>query len=137
MVTLAEQREDFIARMQREWPTDGRIPNMCRKLLRLAPKYQRLQVARCNGDYPADNGERDTRVCENPSCGCAWAHDSFQPDGDCPDCHQEKLIEKACETFPGQVTPVFQGDPRGCTIKLRVPSGNTDDLGREGICVPC
>jgi hypothetical protein len=30
----------------------------------------------------------------------------------------------------------FNGDPRGCTVKLVVPSGATDDIGQEGICVP-
>lgn len=37
---------------------------------------------------------------------------------------------------PYNVVPVFQGDPRGATVKLRVPSGKTNDWGREGICVP-
>lgn len=31
---------------------------------------------------------------------------------------------------------VFSGDPRGCTVKLKVPSGKTNDWGKEGICVP-
>lgn len=32
--------------------------------------------------------------------------------------------------------PVFSGDPRGACVKLRVPSGKTDDWGQTGICVP-
>jgi len=32
--------------------------------------------------------------------------------------------------------PIFQGDPRGACVKLKVPSGKTDDMGREGMCVP-
>lgn len=32
--------------------------------------------------------------------------------------------------------PVFQGDPRGACVKIRVPSGKTDDYAREGVCVP-
>lgn len=28
------------------------------------------------------------------------------------------------------------GDPRGCTVKIVVPDGYTNDMGREGICVP-
>ena len=31
---------------------------------------------------------------------------------------------------------VFQGDPRGSTIKIACPDGFADDMGREGICVP-
>jgi len=30
----------------------------------------------------------------------------------------------------------FSGDPRGCTVKLVLPSGNTNDWGKEGWCVP-
>jgi hypothetical protein len=32
--------------------------------------------------------------------------------------------------------PVFSGDPRGAVLKIKVPSGRTDDWGQEGICVP-
>ena len=31
---------------------------------------------------------------------------------------------------------VAGGDPRGCCLKVTVPSGYTDDMGREGVCVP-
>ena len=34
------------------------------------------------------------------------------------------------------IKPDFQGDPRGCCVKLIVPSGKTDDWGRTGLCVP-
>lgn len=30
----------------------------------------------------------------------------------------------------------FQGDPRGCTVKLIFPNGETNDWGKEGWCVP-
>lgn len=30
----------------------------------------------------------------------------------------------------------FNGDPRGAAIKLHLPSGLTNDWGREGWCVP-
>ncbi len=32
--------------------------------------------------------------------------------------------------------PVFSGDPRGAVLKIKVPSGRTDDWGQTGICVP-
>lgn len=34
------------------------------------------------------------------------------------------------------VEPIFGGDPRGCVFKLKLPSGQTNDFGREGWCVP-
>lgn len=42
-----------------------------RALLRYASTLQRLAVAQCNGDYPADNGERVTAVCD--CCDGLWA----------------------------------------------------------------
>jgi hypothetical protein len=41
----------------------------------------------------------------------------------------------------GCVSRAFQtvsrgGDPRGCTVKLKVPSGRTDDFGGTDLCVP-
>lgn len=34
------------------------------------------------------------------------------------------------------LTPIFNGDPRGAVLKIKVPSGRTNDGGREGVCVP-
>jgi len=36
----------------------------------------------------------------------------------------------------GCVGVVTSRDPRGCTVKLKVKSGKTNDWGQEGICVP-
>ncbi len=30
----------------------------------------------------------------------------------------------------------FSGDPRGATVKLLLPNGNTNDWGKEGWCIP-
>ena len=32
--------------------------------------------------------------------------------------------------------PCFSSDPRGATVKLKVPSGKTNDWGEVGVCVP-
>ena len=44
----------------------------------------------------------------------------------------ERNVRALCSSLPG-VIPIFQSDPRGAVLKLRVPSGATDDWG---ICVP-
>lgn len=36
----------------------------------------------------------------------------------------------------GQVLPIFSNDPRGAVLKIRVPSGWSNDFGGEGIVVP-
>ncbi len=52
----------------------------------------------------------------------------------------ESQLEKRIRAIVADMGPgfgvVFQGDPRGCTVKVTVPSGRTNDWGREGICVP-
>ena len=47
----------------------------------------------------------------------------------------QRRVNALCANLPG-IIPVFQGDPRGAVLKLRVPSGKTNDGGRTGICVP-
>ena len=46
----------------------------------------------------------------------------------------EKAIRQICALLGCE--PIFGSDPRGCTVKLKVPSGKTNDFGGEGICVP-
>ncbi len=43
-------------------------------------------------------------------------------------------VVKLCESIGCKA--VFQGDPRGNTLKIAVPDGYTNDWGREGIGVP-
>lgn len=43
-------------------------------------------------------------------------------------------IKVTCDQYG--ITPVFSGDPRGACVKLKVPSGYTNDWGQIGICVP-
>ena len=42
-------------------------------------------------------------------------------------------ILTACGTDFGVI---FQSDPRGACVKIKVPSGKTNDWGQAGICVP-
>jgi hypothetical protein len=38
--------------------------------------------------------------------------------------------------LPEGFSAVFSGDPRGAVVKIKVPSGRTNDWGQQGICVP-
>jgi hypothetical protein len=120
------ERDEFIELMAREGIKHG----ISALLIRHAKTHSRLQTAACNGDFPADNGVGETKLCE---CGCGWHPSSFRK-GLCPDCRCEQIITKIC--LENGLKPVFSGDPRGCTVKVVVPSGKTNDWGKEGICVP-
>ena len=43
--------------------------------------------------------------------------------------------KEACSELPG-LSPDLSGDPRGHMLKLKTPSGYTDDWGQTGLCVP-
>lgn len=60
-------------------------------------------------------------------CACGVQHSADEPC--CRRCYPD-----CC----GHVTfePVFQGDPRGCCVRVRVPSGKYDSMHGDGICVP-
>ncbi len=125
------ERGHFIAAVQREFPEDARVPQWCERIMRHGATHGRLAEAMCNGDWPCDNGERETKAC--PLCGMGYAPWSFRR-GACPNCRCESLIRKLCTEQ--SVTPDFGGDPRGATVKLKMPSGQTNDWGQSGICVP-
>ena len=111
-----EEREQFIATMVRELPEvrPREVAIFARKLMGLAKTHCRYQVMQCGDGSP------------NQEANCRYAEEREEA--------LEKRIEKLCKKYGTEA--VFSGDPRGCTVKVAVPSGNTDDMGREGLCVP-
>ena len=132
-MSTSKEREEFAAVLCRELPdlTGMEAVEAARKLCRLAATHRRLAVAHCNGDYPAGNGERKTEIC--PLCEQSWTLGTVKKTG-CPDCRCESEIKELVAELGLGVK--FQGDPRGCTVKLQVPSGPTNDWAQQGLCVP-
>lgn len=85
---------------------------------KLLPSYNAVKV-----DKLMENATRHHKACE---AYCNTGHDRSAP--------IEQAIQKLCASLGCE--PLFQHDPRGCTVKLKVPSGQTDDFGKEGMCVP-
>lgn len=89
--------------------------------------YSRLQEANCNGV--------GTWYNEDPK-SFAKRQDRFEKRIE----KRETQIEKRLTVLAAQLgtgfAVVFQGDPRGVTVKLTLPSGKTNDFGREAFCVP-
>jgi len=48
------------------------------------------------------------------------------------------VVRQAIEKLTDQMgcEPIFSGDPRGCTVKLKLPDEFTNDFAKEGYCVP-
>lgn len=78
-----------------------------RELMRLAKRHHRLQEDYCNG---------------------------LRQEGDKATDRNEKRITTLATAL--NMKAYFSGDPRGCTVKLIVPSGFSDSWDHEGICVP-
>ena len=119
-------REHFIATLA--W-YDVR-PDVARRVLRYAATLQRLAEAQCNGDWPADNGERLVEPCLRCQARfvlrvmravpgqngqpCRWL---------CPDCRTSDLARAyVVANLPGW-SVTFAGDPRGCVVMLTAPDG--------------
>ena len=116
-------------------------------LLRYATTIERLNLAQCNGDYPADNGERQTETC--PDCEMGWTPESFRrvaymSEGKggrtyykqlCPDCRTTQLVERTLQGT-GWISYI-QGDPRGPGLTIYpvgtpgedISNGNARHLG--------
>lgn len=113
-------RDEFIAEATRA----GLRVDQARSLLRYAATLQRLAEAQCNGDWPADNGERKTAAC--PICENHWAPSTIKTAG-CPDCRTEALVKRALEG--STLVPEFHGDPRGAVLRLY--QADSDPKDRE------
>lgn len=97
-------------------------------LMRHARTYARVQEAMCNGvkwDARYDTNESFRKRQEAHEQWCARK-----------DAQLEKRITEIVEGLGKGWGVKLGGDPRGCTVKLVLPSGRTDDFGGEGYCVP-
>lgn len=132
------ERDEFIARASRE----GLPFDVIRALLRYSSTLTRLAVASCNGDWPADNGERKTRVCE--FCECGWVPSSFKTVREhdhsltlCPDCRASFHVKRLLESTDYKA--IIGGDPRGAVLRIvkrDIPDADIDSGRERGIYVP-
>lgn len=122
-MTYNQERDVFIVRASKE----GLSLDMIKRLLRHATTLQRLAVAQCNGDWPADNGERRVTPCSR--CEQQWVPTTLVK-GICKDCRTVQLVTALLSDTPFK--PVFQGDPRGAVLQLapKVATDEDIDCGR-------
>lgn len=102
----------------------------CERLIRQATTIDRLAVAMCNGDWPADNGERETVPC--PKCGSFWVPSTIKK-GRCQDCAAAERVAEILKDY--SVSFSASGDPRGYTLTI-IPAGADPDNSSQTIGVP-
>ena len=109
-----KQRESFAVAMAKELPdlSIEQVARLASLLMRQGSTYCRLQEETCGVEMTERQEKRHDRKEANV----------------------ERRVTELCA--PHNIRPVFEGDPRGHTIKLVMPSGRTDDWGHTGICVP-
>ena len=144
-------REEFVALMTKE----GVPLRVIQALMRASTTLHRLAERECNGDdwtvralvpcpeapkgtfnrqgvyiEPADSVERDVwcSVCGEKGKHARVTASTVKAG------QVEQRVQALCKAHG--LTPVFNGDPRGAVLKVKVPSGRTNDGWREGVCVP-
>lgn len=122
-MSYSKDRESFIARIVSECsnveypadqgrPTFGRRAELARLILRDAATHHRLAELDCN------EGLTEAQARRSDAC-------------------ERRIAERLAELGPGFAVAEFSGDPRGATVKIRVPSGYGDSWGdRSAYCVP-
>lgn len=135
-MSYQKDREEFISIMR----TEGMEEHTARVLMRHGSTLQRLAEAECNGDdWRDDRGPRhklstlDRAFCGEEEPKRLAKH---WPNVTCSTCRSLRLEQIVAEKLPKGFGVKTQGDPRGAVLKITVPSGKTNDWGREGICVP-
>ena len=109
---------------------DATVAELCSLIARHAKTHVRLHTILCNGggDYPRNWPEK--LVTKRRNEDIASAEKRVQ--------EIEERVTALCESLSAaaktKITPIFSGDARGITIKLRVPDGRYDNWGGEGLC---
>ena len=127
----ALERENFrlslLGDSEGDWETRQRVARISELLCRHGKTYARIQEMVCNG---VEWSQYDTNESFNKRQA---RHEAWTE-------KREAQLEKRMRSLIAELGAgfgvIFQGDPRGCTVKVTVPSGKTNDWGKEGICVP-
>jgi len=129
-MTKQQERDQFIAQLVRALPEKPAhvVADAARLLMRHAKTHGNLAVAECNG--PGDYVNR----IPYPEAGHIYAE------------HQRR-IEKKTQQIEGRIiaicaelglVAILGGDPRGYTVKVKLPTGAYNTLGgrEDGYGVP-
>ncbi len=141
-----KDRDEFIAIMTQE----GVPLDVIRALMRAGTTLHRIAELQCSSEA----ADRDQVWCpsrkDDAATSCLCRDYGNYDDGNgtivgilrhgtvprinVQEAQIEARVQKLCAKHG--LKPVFNGDPRGAVLKIKVPSGRTNDWGRDGICVP-
>lgn len=137
-MSYTKEREEFLVTVVQE----GLPVSVARQILAKANTLQRIAELSCSSEA----ADRDRVPCpavksgKMDDCLCSMIPEADSEHETVPRIdRQEARIKRQLERLMVGREGFklnFQGDPRGAVVKLAVPSGKYDDLGREGLCVP-
>ena len=110
---VGDENGKFEMALVEAFPTKGRqaLQTIAQELRRHTRIIQRIGLEQCNRpERPYDKWEQRNADAE-------------------------AAIVKLCQEL-GDCTPIFDGDPRGYMVKLKLPTGRYNNLGGEGWGVP-
>lgn len=137
MSSYSEERDNFIAAMTRE-----KVPvRVAREIIAATRILHRCAELECSDEWahkdlvacPASTRARGPCLCEPYRPAGSDGHAKV-PRFVRTDARAQRRIETAIE--PYGITASFGGDPRGSICTLKVPSGYTNNWGRDGVYVP-
>mgnify|MGYP001567908682 CR=1 FL=1 len=128
-----QDREEFVAIMAQE----GLPVVVAREMMRAAASLHRIAELECSSEAAdRDRVPCPTTVSNKYECCCDY-RDGQHEDVPRVSAKSKRIEYKMRETLKRYgMVPVFAGNPRGAVFKVKVPSGRTNDWGREGVCVP-
>lgn len=86
----------------------------CQQIIRLAKRHTQLCVRQCNDStFPTDGKGGYPLLID-----------------------MEQRIKGGVACWNRRYKVRFDRDPRGCTVKLLLPTGYQNDIANEGLCVP-
>ena len=113
-----------------QWAREADARRIAALLMRHGKTYSRIQEMNCNGVewMQFDTNESFNKRQARHEAYCEKREGQLERRiGELV-----KMLGNSSDAFG----VVFSGDPRGCTVKITVPSGATNDMGREGLCIP-
>ena len=153
-MSYQKDRDEFVAQIVSEVQSQWRAPmardgsptqqalDLARLILRNAATIQHCEELVCSSEA----ANRDRVPCpaaksgKDEDCACDYDHQADKH-RDTPRVQVQILrarqrIEAACK--PWGIVPNCSGDPRGCVVKLLLPSGRWNSWGgkEDGFCVP-
>ncbi len=115
---------DLLSTESGDWHTGQRAASL---LLRHGKTYARIQEGHCNGCGTYYNEDPKRFALRQAKFEAALEK-------------RESQLENRMRTIVADLGVgfgvIFNGVPRGSTVKVTVPSGKTDDWAHEGLCVP-